>query len=174
MGNRMGQVDPVRFVGKVDSAQISKTRTIFVGGHGKISQRYDQKVSPLEERISFLENVLAEDDLMMSEDVKEDTMARLQKLKAGLVFLQPGGRTEVEAEESRDRIEDAVCTVKAAINEGGFVAGGGTALLQASLALDQFLTEASDTSEEYRFGIEAAKRACYAPFNRITQNAVGD
>ena len=46
-------------------------------------------------------------------------------------MIQPGGRTEVEANESRDRIEDAVCAVKAAIDSGGFVAGGGSALLHA-------------------------------------------
>ena len=63
-------------------------------------------------------------------------MARIQKLKAGLVFLQPGGRTEIEASESRDRIEDAVCTVKSAIKSGGFVPGGGAALLHASRILD--------------------------------------
>lgn len=84
-------------------------------------------------------------------------MARLQKLKAGLVFLQPGGKTEIEAEESRDRIEDAVCAVKAALNEGGFVAGGGSALLRASFALDDLQESEGDgnisRSEEWRFGV---------------------
>ena len=46
-------------------------------------------------------------------------------------MLQPGGRTEVEANENRDRLEDAVCAVKAAIESGGFVAGGGSALVHA-------------------------------------------
>jgi chaperonin GroEL len=68
----------------------------------------------------------------------------MQKLKAGLVFMQPGGRTELESEESRDRIEDAVCAVKAALNQGGFVTGGGSALLKASLALNSYVEEMSE------------------------------
>lgn len=86
-------------------------------------------MSALEARIKELENHLAGGDLLLGEEGEEDLMARIQKLKGGLVFLQPGGRTEIEADESRDRIEDAVCAVKAALRSGGFLPGGGSALL---------------------------------------------
>ena len=88
--------------------------------------------------------------------------------------MQPGGRTELESEESRDRIEDAVCAVKAALNQGGFVAGGGSALLKASLALDRYVEEmAVGKSTEWRYGVLTTQKACYAPFDKIAQNAIG-
>ena len=62
-------------------------------------------------------------------------MERVAKLKGGLAILQPGGRTQVEAEESRSRIEDSVCAVKAAVESGGFVASGGSSLIHASKVL---------------------------------------
>ena len=86
-------------------------------------------MSPLDQRIHLLENHLESEDLLLGESETEKLMARLQKLKGGLVFVQPGGRTQIEADESRDRIEDAVSAVKAALNSGGFVPGGGSALL---------------------------------------------
>ena len=100
-------------------------------------------------------------------------MLRIQKLKGGLVFLQPGGRTEIEAEECRDRIEDAVCAVKAALNQGGFLAGGGCALLNASHVLDQFIEEKAAEGIDWRHGVRAAKAACIAPFDTIVSNSIG-
>ena len=61
---------------------------------------------------------------------REELMERVAKLQGGLVVVQPGGRTQVEVEECRDRIEDALCAVKASLEEG-FVTGGGAALLHA-------------------------------------------
>lgn len=92
--------------------------------------RYNEKMSGLDERIRELELQVEENDLL-GESEREEMMERISLLKGGLVMIQPGGRTEVEANESRDRIEDAVCAVKAAIDSGGFVAGGGSALLHA-------------------------------------------
>ena len=55
MGVRLGSLDPIRYLGKVESALISKDRTILVGGHGKVRRaRYDSEYSPIEERIFHL------------------------------------------------------------------------------------------------------------------------
>ena len=81
-------------------------------------------------------------------------MERISLLQGGLALIQPGGRTEIEANEQRDRIEDAVCAVKAAIQQGGFVAGGGAALLHSIPRLSDLLEqEGSIKSESWRFGV---------------------
>jgi len=56
---------------------------------------------------------------------------RISKLKGGLIVLKAGGSSTVEINECRDRIEDAVCAVKCALEEG-YLTGGGSALLHAS------------------------------------------
>ena len=47
MGQRLGSVDPIRYVGKVESTIITKDRTILVGGHGRIRTRHDSELSPI-------------------------------------------------------------------------------------------------------------------------------
>lgn len=96
-------------------------------------------MSKLERRVTDLENELEGEDLLLGEEGREDILVRLAKLKGGLAQITPGGRTEIEAQECRDRIEDAVCAARAACDQGGFVAGGGSALLHASKKLNELL-----------------------------------
>lgn len=56
---------------------------------------------------------------------------RISKLKGGLSVIHPGGSSQVEVNECRDRITDALCATRVAL-QCGYVAGGGTALLHAS------------------------------------------
>lgn len=72
----------------------------------------------------------------MGEQELEIIAERISKLRGGLVIAHPGGSTDIEIQESRDRLEDAICAVKAAIEEG-FVPGGGLALIRASVILEQ-------------------------------------
>ena len=62
---------------------------------------------------------------------KEKLEERLAKLTGGVAVLKVGGASEVEVNELKDRIQDALCATKAAVAEG-IVSGGGTALLYAS------------------------------------------
>lgn len=139
-GEILGRLDPVHFLGKAEAAQLSKNRTIILGGHGAIKiTAFGQQMSKLDQRISDLENELMGEDLLLGEEAREDIMVRLAKLKGGLASITPGGRTEIEAQECRDRIEDAVCAARASIECGGFVVGGGSALLHASKKLTDLL-----------------------------------
>jgi chaperonin GroEL len=81
------------------------------------------------ERISYLENTL--DDVMLGDFEKELVEERIGKLKGGLCIVKSGGLSEVETQECRDRIEDSLFAVRAAL-EDGYVIGGGFALYQAS------------------------------------------
>ena len=62
---------------------------------------------------------------------KEKIQERIGKFRGGIAIVKAGGRSEIEMQECRDRIEDSVCAVKAAIEEG-VVVGGGAALFYAS------------------------------------------
>lgn len=89
----------------------------------------------VKDRIAYLENMM-EDNELMGDFEKEQIEERIGKLKGGLCIVKAGGLSEAEVSECRDRIEDAFFAVKAALDEG-YVTGGGFALYQASLSLDQ-------------------------------------
>ena len=63
--------------------------------------------------------------------------------------------------------------MKAALKSGGFVPGGGSALLHASTIINNLLHTKRDESPDFLNGIRAAHQACYAPFNKIAKNATG-
>jgi chaperonin GroEL (HSP60 family) len=67
-------------------------------------------MSALEQRISFLEDLLTDNPLVGDSQIDE-VSERISKLKGGLVMISPGGSSELEVSECRDRIEDAVCAV---------------------------------------------------------------
>ena len=71
------------------------------------------------------------DNMLMGDFEREQIQERLGKLKGGLVIVKSGGLSEVEMQESRDRIEDSLFAVKAAL-EDGYIPGAGQALYQAS------------------------------------------
>lgn len=75
------------------------------------------------------------DNPLVGDAQMDEISERISKLKGGLVMISPGGTSELEVSECRDRIEDAVCAVSAALKDG-FVVGGGAALLHASKVLD--------------------------------------
>ena len=75
---------------------------------------------------------------------REKLQERLAKLAGGVAVIKVGAATEVELKEKKHRIEDALSTTRAAVEEG-IVAGGGTALLQAIPALDELKLEGDET-----------------------------
>lgn len=67
-------------------------------------------------------------DILLGEFERDQIMSRMGKLRGGLTIIRAGGISEVEIKESRDRVQDALLAVKAAL-EQGFVIGGGFALV---------------------------------------------
>lgn len=85
LGERLGKVDPVRVVGKVEQAKVSQRRTILFNGHGSLAG--PGATSKIDDRISYLEGILQSGDLLLGEDGREDLMARIAKLKGGLAII---------------------------------------------------------------------------------------
>jgi chaperonin GroEL len=96
---------------------------------------------------------------------REKLQERLAKLAGGVAVIKVGAATEVELKEKKHRIEDALSTTRAAVEEG-LVAGGGTALLQALPALDDVKLEGDEA-----IGISILRRALEAPVRQIAENA---
>ncbi len=96
---------------------------------------------------------------------REKLQERLAKLAGGVAVIKVGAATEVELKERKHRIEDALSTTRAAVEEG-LVAGGGTALLQAIPALDKL-----ELSGDAAVGVAILRRALEAPIRQIAENA---
>lgn len=94
---------------------------------------------------------------------------RLSKLAGSVAVFRVGGVSEAEVKEKKDRVEDAINAVKAAI-EQGVVPGGGSALLHCVEDLDSFI-KAGDFMHEEVVGMEVVSRAIRAPFSQILNNA---
>jgi len=96
---------------------------------------------------------------------KEKLQERLAKLSGGVAVIKVGAATEVELKEKKHRIEDALSTTRAAVEEG-LVAGGGTTLLQAIPALDKIKLEGDE-----KIGVDIVRKALEAPARQIAINA---
>ena len=96
---------------------------------------------------------------------REKLQERLAKLAGGVAVIKVGAATEVELKEKKHRIEDALSTTRAAVEEG-IVAGGGTTLLQAIPALDKLKLEGDE-----QVGVDIVRQALEAPARQIADNA---
>ena len=99
---------------------------------------------------------------------REKLQERLAKLSGGVAVLKVGAATEVELKEKKHRIEDAVSTTKAAIEEG-VVAGGGVTLLRAQVAVNALADGMDDP--DVATGARIVARALQAPLYQIAVNA---
>ncbi len=98
---------------------------------------------------------------------REKLQERLAKLTGGVAVLKVGAATEVELKEKKHRIEDAVSTTKAAIEEG-VVPGGGVALIRAQAAV---LAAAGELSGDEATGARMVAKSLEAPLKQIAENA---
>ena len=111
--------------------------------------------------------IKAEIDNTDSDYDREKLQERLAKLSGGVAVIKVGAATEVELKEKKHRIEDAVSTTKAAIEEG-VVPGGGVALLRSQVAI---LALADTLSGDEATGARMVAKAVEAPLNQIAVNA---
>ena len=109
--------------------------------------------------------IKAEIDRSDSDYDREKLQERLAKLAGGVGVIKVGAATEVELKEKKHRIEDAVQTTKAAVEEG-IVAGGGVTLLHAREALEKLELEGDELT-----GVRIVKRALEEPLKVIATNA---
>ncbi len=132
----------------------TKENTTIVEGKGE--------KSAIESRISQLKKEIKEST---SDFDKEKFQERLAKLSGGVGVIKVGAATEVEQKARQHKTEDALHATKCAVEEG-IVAGGGVALLRASVALDNIQAEGDEKT-----GINILKRAIEEPVRQIAQNA---
>ncbi|MEY4606046.1 MAG: hypothetical protein RLY45_806, partial [Actinomycetota bacterium] len=114
-----------------------------------------------------INQIKAEIDNTDSDYDREKLQERLAKLSGGVAVLKVGAATEVELKEKKHRIEDAVSTTKAAIEEG-VVPGGGVALLRAQTAVQKV---AETLSGDEATGARMVARSLEAPLKQIAENA---
>uniref|UniRef100_A0A2K6CEG3 60 kDa heat shock protein, mitochondrial n=1 Tax=Macaca nemestrina TaxID=9545 RepID=A0A2K6CEG3_MACNE len=113
-----------------------------------------------------IQEIIEQLDVTTSEYEKEKLNERLAKLSDGVAVLKVGGTSDVEVNEKKDRVTDALNATRAAVEEG-VVLGGGCALLRCIPALDS-LTPAN---EDQKIGIEIVKRTLKIPTMTTAKNA---
>ena len=146
----------IDMLGSARKLVVTKDETTLVEGAG------DQDA--IAGRIA---QIKAEIDNTDSDYDREKLQERLAKLSGGVAVLKVGAATEVELKEKKHRIEDAVSTTKAAIEEG-VVAGGGVTLLRAQTAVEK---AASKLERDEATGASIVARSLAAPLNQIAVNA---
>ena len=143
-------------LGRAKKVLITKDETTVVEGAGNEDD--------IKGRISQIKTEIDNTD---SDYDREKLQERLAKLSGGVAVLKVGAATEVELKEKKHRIEDAVSTTKAAIEEG-VVPGGGVALLRSQAAV---LEAAGKLSGDEATGARMVAKALEAPIKQIAENA---
>ena len=155
-GIKMSEFDNA-WLGSCDKVTCTKDSTTIIGGHGQ-KAAIDVRVSQIKSQI---ENCTDTYD-------KEKLQERLAKLAGGVAVIYVGAMTEVEMKEKKDRIDDALCATKAAV-DGGIVDGGGVTFLRIS----QELRTNGNTFEndDVKNGYNLVVTALEAPIRQICKNA---
>ena len=153
VGLKLDQVG-LEVLGTARRVVVTKDNTTIVdggGGHEAVTGRVAQIRSEIERSDSDWD--------------REKLQERLAKLSGGVCVIKVGAHTEVELKEKKHRIEDAVSATRAAIEEG-IVAGGGSALVQAAVALDGDLGLEGDR----KAGVGVVRRSIDEPLRWIAEN----
>jgi len=142
-------------LGRASRIEVAKENTTIVGGVGdkeSIKQRCAAIKVQTEEATSDYD--------------KEKLQERLAKLAGGVAVIKVGAATEVEMKEKKDRIDDALCSTRAAV-EDGIVPGGGVALIRSKTAIKDLKGVNTDQDA----GIKIVLRAMEEPLRQIATNS---
>lgn len=144
----------VQSMGTAKTVRVTKDDFLIVDGAGE--------KSAIEARISQIDGELENCD---SDFDREKLQERKAKLSGGVGVLKVGAATESELKEIKSRIEDALQSTRAAVEEG-IVAGGGVALINSISVLDKIEAEGDE-----KIGVDILRRAMEAPLRAIATNA---
>ena len=142
-------------LGRAKKVTINKDDTTIVDGAGKkedIEGRCLQIRQQIEETTSDYD--------------REKLQERLAKLAGGVAVIKVGGATEIEVKERKDRVDDALHSTRAAVEEG-IVIGGGVALLNARKSLESIEAE----NDDQKVGIEIVRKSLQSPVRQIAENS---
>ena len=148
----------LEMLGTAKKVNVSKDNTTIVDGAG------DKEA--IKERVAQIKNEIA---ASTSSYDKEKLQERLAKMAGGVAVLYVGANSEVEMKEKKDRVDDALCATRAAMEEG-VVVGGGTTYIRAQEALKDLKGENADEQT----GINIVCRAIEEPLRQIIANAGGE
>lgn len=148
----------LEMLGSAEKVTVTKDYTTVVNGGGQ-SENIQARINQIKAEI---ENTTSSYD-------KEKLQERLAKLSGGVAVLYVGANSEVEMKEKKDRVDDALCATRAAIEEG-VVAGGGITYIRALDALKG--VKGVNTDEQT--GINIVERAIEEPLRQIVTNAGGE
>ena len=148
----------LEMLGTAKKVTVSKDFTTIVDGAGAKEN--------IQERVAQIKNEI--ENTKSSYD-KEKLQERLAKLAGGVAVLYVGANSEVEMKEKKDRVDDALCATRAAIEEG-VVVGGGTTYIRAQ----QGLADVKGDNADEQTGINIVCRAIEEPLRQIVANAGGE
>lgn len=141
-------------LGQANKVNVTKDNTTVVEGAGSKEQ--------IEERVAEIKSQI---EGTTSEFDRDKLKERLAKMAGGVAVIRVGAATETELKERKYRIEDALNATRAAVEEG-FVAGGGTALINVIGDVDQVEAEGDEAT-----GVAIVRRALEEPVRQIAENA---
>ena len=145
-------------LGTAKRVNISKENTTIIDGAGQASD--------IEARVAQVRKQIEESS---SDYDREKLQERVAKLAGGVAVIKVGAGSEVEMKEKKARVEDALHSTRAAVEEG-VVAGGGVALIRALQTIENL----EGDNEDQSVGINLLRRAMEAPLRRIVENAGGE
>jgi len=146
----------MKWLGKARVTTIGKDITTIVDGKGDADK--------IEERVLSLKSQIERSGISPYE--VERLQERLGKMTGGVAIINVGGGTEIEIDEKKDRLDDALQATKAALEEG-ILPGAGVALLHARTAI----TQAKADGIDFNKGKQIVYKACISPFKQILDNA---
>ncbi len=145
----------LEMLGTAEKVTVNKDNTVIVNGAGT-KETIANRVAQIKAQIAAT----------TSDYDREKLQERLAKLSGGVAVLYVGAASEVEMKEKKDRVDDALCATRAAIEEG-IVPGGGVAYIRA---IDS-LSSIKAANDDEQTGIEIIKRAIEEPLRQIVFNA---
>lgn len=145
-------------LGQADKVWSDKDNTRIIGGAGNKKE--------VEARVDFIKRQIKETD---SEFDREKLEERLAKLSGGVAVINVGAATEVEMNEKKERVKDAVGATKAAVEEG-IVPGGGIALLKIKKAVEKI----KGANKDEQIGVDIVANALEQPVRYLVKNAGQD
>src|SRR5210317_2476141 len=155
LGVTLEEVSEEHF-GTCDKVVSDKLKKAIIGGHGTEEN--------IHSRIGLIKT---EKEKVESDFEKEKLENRLAKLSGGVAVIKVGAESEVELKEKKDRVDDAILSTKAALEEG-IVPGGGVALIHSRNIVKE---RRGGLSDDRNKGIDIIESACEAPFRAIVKNA---
>ena len=145
-------------LGRAKRVQVGKENTTLIDGAGKVSD--------IKARVQQINQQIEE---TTSDYDREKLQERVAKLAGGVAVIKVGAATEVEMKEKKARVEDALHSTRAAVEEG-VVPGGGVALVRALNKLKGL----EGDNEDQTVGISIARRSMHEPLRQIVANSGGE